>query len=138
MNVIPRVAPRMPRNSESCSENGRLTPRALYFFFKIGVVPRFLIYLVFRSFLSDRSAFSILWQNVLKILRLLRKETKTQKSSLIFNEEKVNKVSGQDQFPDLSCFRGPKSCFLAGRLDRNQAFWCQNILNCPGDSRQTL
>ena len=30
----------IPRNSESCSENGLFTPRAL--FFKIGVVPRFL------------------------------------------------------------------------------------------------
>ena len=35
------------------------------------------------SFLSDRSVFSTLWQNVLKILGSLGKERKTQKSSLI-------------------------------------------------------
>ena len=37
---------------------------------------------VFLSFLSDRSVFSTLWQNVLKILRSLGKERKTQKFSL--------------------------------------------------------
>ena len=43
MGAIPRIAPRIPRNSESCSENGLFTPRAFFFFFfEIGVVPRFL------------------------------------------------------------------------------------------------
>ena len=36
---IPRVAPRMPQNSESCSENGLFTPRA--FFSKLGWLPGF-------------------------------------------------------------------------------------------------
>ena len=36
-DAIPRVAPRMPRNSESCSEHGLFTPRAL-FLFEVGVV----------------------------------------------------------------------------------------------------
>ena len=36
----------------------------------------------FLSFLSDRSVFSTFWQRVLKTLPSLRKERKTQKSSL--------------------------------------------------------
>ena len=39
---VARIAPKIPWNSESCSENGLFTPRA--FFFKIGVGPRFLKY----------------------------------------------------------------------------------------------
>ena len=39
MSAIPRVAPRMPPNSESCSENGLFTPRA--FFSKLGWFPGF-------------------------------------------------------------------------------------------------
>ena len=37
MSAIPRIAPRIPRNSESCSENGLFTPRA--FFSKLGWFP---------------------------------------------------------------------------------------------------
>ena len=46
VSAIPGVAPKMPWNSESCSNNGLVTPRAFFtqsvLRFEIGVVPRLL------------------------------------------------------------------------------------------------